>query len=157
MKPPRSSHASPSPELTDPALVFLQVLWRVEHALERASKRMEDTIGISGPQRFALRVIGVHPDIGAADLAAALHLHRSTVTGVIQRLEARGLIKRVRHASDGRRIHLRLTQTGARLNAPSARGTVEAAVRHTLARCSGDQQRAATEVLEQFAAEVMKL
>jgi DNA-binding MarR family transcriptional regulator len=147
----------PETGLTDPTLQFLQVLWRLEHALERASKRMEDAIGVSGPQRFALRVIGASPGIGAGDLAAALHLHPSTVTGMIQRLESGGLVKRVPHARDARRMHLHLTKAGARVNRPAAPGTVERVARVVLARCGPSKQRVAADVLEQFSRELMKL
>lgn len=141
----------------DAAFEFLQVLWRMEHALERASKRMEDTIGVSGPQRFALRLIGLNPGISASELAAALHLHPSTVTGMLQRLEARGYVARAVHAQDSRRRHLHLTKSGERLNGPGRTGTVEHAVRRTLSKCDARLQRAAGQVLDRFANELMKL
>lgn len=156
MTQPHRSTASSS-ALGDPVLTFMQVLWRVEHGLERASKRMEDALGVSGPQRLALRLIGVLPDIGPVELAGALHLHPSTVTGVLQRLETRGLVRRVRHESDGRRVHLRVTRAGARLNSPRAKGTVEGAVRTTLARCDENTRRAAVELLDQLSARLMTL
>jgi DNA-binding MarR family transcriptional regulator len=136
-------------------LTFLQVIWRLEHAVERASKRMEDTLGISGPQRFALRLIGRNPGVGAGELAVAMHLHPSTVTGMIQRLEGRGYVKRIAHPTDGRRMHLHLTAAGVRLT--RARPTVEHAVRATLAQSPAAKQRAATEVLERLSRELMKL
>ena len=142
--------------LDDATLQFLQVLWRLEHALERVSKRMEDSIGISGPQRFALRLIGHNPGVGAGDLAAAMHLHPSTITGMIRRLEARRLVERKSHVTDGRRRHLHLTKAGMRLNHPTG-GTVEHAVRRTLAACATRHRRAAARVLEHFTEELMKL
>lgn len=148
--------ASPS-EPTDPILQFLRTVWHLEHALERASKRMEDTLGISGPQRFALRIIGVRPGITAGDLAEVLHLHPSTVTGILQRLQARGFVRRTGNANDGRLAHLHLTAIGRRANRPNARGTIEHAVRATLSRCPVRSQRTAAAVMGQFAQELMKL
>lgn len=116
---------------------------------------MEDTLGISGPQRFALRLIGHRPGLGAGQLAVSMHLHPSTVTGMIQRLEGRGYVKRVAHTTDGRRMHLHLTAAGARLT--RARPTIEHAVRATLARSPAAKQRAATELLERLSRELMKL
>jgi MarR family transcriptional regulator, organic hydroperoxide resistance regulator len=144
-------------EQMDPVLQFLRSVWRLEHALERASKRMEDTLGISGPQRFALRLIGLCPGITSGELAAVMHLHASTVTGIVQRLEGRRLVKRTAHASDGRVTHLDLTTAGARVNRPGGRGTVEAAARTALTQCSGPQRKAAAEVMAQFTAELMKI
>jgi DNA-binding MarR family transcriptional regulator len=133
----------------------MKVLWRLEHALERTSKRMEDTHGVTGPQRLALRIIGVKPDIGPVELAEALHLHPSTVTGVLQRLEAAKLITRSPHAEDGRRMHLRVTRAGARLNRPSAPGTIEAAIRKALRRVSPRDRRTAIAVLTRLATDLL--
>lgn len=156
-RPDASSRAATLNLSADPALGFLKVLWRLENALERVSKRMEEQLGVSGPQRFALRLIGAFPGIGARELAEGLHLHPSTITGVLQRLESRRLVSRTLHATDGRRMHLHLTPAGRRMIRPVARGTVEHAVRATLARFSVAQTRAAAEVLERFSCELLEL
>lgn len=141
----------------DPALQFLQTVWQLEHALERASKRMEDTMGISGPQRFALRMIGARPGITAGELAGVLHLHPSTVTGIVQRLESRKLVKRSANELDGRVAHLHLTPGGSKVNKPAGKGTIERAARTALTRCPMAQQKATTAMMAEFAAELMKL
>lgn len=141
----------------DHVLQFLQTVWQLEHALERASKRMEDAVGISGPQRFALRMIGARPAITAGELATVLHLHPSTVTGIVQRLEGRKLVKRVANDSDGRVAHLHLTPAGARINRPAAKGTIERAARTTLSRVAGAQLKATTALMGQFTDELMKI
>ncbi len=144
------STGSPAPPL-DAVLQFLQAVWQLEHALERASKRMEDTLGISGPQRFALRIIGERPGITAGELASMMHLHPSTVTGIIQRLEVRALVRRRPSTTDGRLAHLHLKPAGRRANTPSAPGTVEWAARATLAACAPAKLRATRDVLRHFA------
>jgi DNA-binding MarR family transcriptional regulator len=141
----------------DQVLHFLQTVWQMEHALERASKRMEDAIGISGPQRFALRMIGERPGLTPRDLASLLHLHPSTITGIVQRLENRGFVRREANLADGRVAHLHLTRSGVRANTPSARGTVEHAARATLRGCNPRQRKAAGEVIEHFTRELMKI
>ena len=72
-------------------LQFMQVLWAVVHGLEQTSKRMRGRIGVTGPQRLVLRVVGLFPGLSAGDLATILHVHPSTLTGVIQRLVTQGL------------------------------------------------------------------
>jgi DNA-binding MarR family transcriptional regulator len=141
----------------DPVLQFLQSVWQLEHALERASKRMEDAAGISAPQRFALRMIGHAPGITAGDLAAALHLHPSTVTGIVQRLIARKLVRRTANENDGRVAHLHLTAAGARHAGSGDKGTIERAARTTLSRCPVGQRKATTTVLAHLASELMKI
>ena len=157
MTMPRRRQTADKLKQPDPVLQFLQMVWQLEHALERASKRMEDALGISGPQRFALRMIGVHPGITAGELASVLHLHPSTVTGIVQRLETRRLVKRASNADDGRVAHLYLTPSGSKANKPAARGTIERAARATLSLCPAPQRKATASVMKRFAAELMKI
>jgi DNA-binding MarR family transcriptional regulator len=128
-------------------LQFMQLLWAVVHGLERASKRMSGEIGVTGPQRLVLRVVGLFPGLSAGDLASILHVHPSTLTGVLQRLVAQRLVDRVDDPRDRRRAILRLTSRGIRANA-LRRGTVEAAVAETLSHVSPRDQAASRRVLE---------
>jgi len=82
-------------------LQFMQLLWAVAHGLEQTSTRMRRRIGVTGPQRLVLRVVGLFPGLSAGDLAMILHVHPSTLTGVIQRVVTRGLLLR----ADGCRCH----------------------------------------------------
>jgi DNA-binding MarR family transcriptional regulator len=131
-------------------LQFMQVLWAVVHGLQSTSKRMTAAFGVTGPQRLVLRVLGLFPGMSAGDLAAVLHVHPSTLTGVLQRLLAQRWLLRVEDPRDRRRAVLRLTARGARVNAIDS-GTVETAVAEALAIVS-DRDRAATmRVLERLA------
>ena len=114
-------------------LQFMQVLWRLVHGLERASKRLAARTGVTGPQRLVLRLVGLRPGISAAELAALLHVHPSTVTGVLRRLERHALIARRSDAADRRRAVLTLTARGRRINRLRS-GTAEAAVADALRR-----------------------
>jgi DNA-binding MarR family transcriptional regulator len=134
----------------DEALQFMRTLWVIVHALQKASKRMNRMLGVTGPQRLVIRVVGLSPGISAGGLAKVLHLHPSTLTGVIKRLETQRLITRGRDAGDARRAVLRLTPAGQRLNVPMS-GTVEALVRSALADVRLDDQRTARTVLERLA------
>jgi DNA-binding MarR family transcriptional regulator len=123
-------------------LQFMRLLWELVHALDRASKRMSQDLGVTGPQRLALRVVGLFPGLSAGQLAHILHVHPSTLTGVLQRLIDQRLVERTTSASDRRRAQLRLTARGARINRLTD-GTVESAVTRTL-RTSSTRDRAAT-------------
>jgi DNA-binding MarR family transcriptional regulator len=114
------------------ALVVLNSLWRLFHALEVRSKRMKRTIGVTGPQRLVLRVLGEQPRAGARQVAEALAIDPSTLTGILRRLEEAGLIERSPDPGDGRRAMFRLTRKGSVIDA-KRRGTVEDAVRRTIA------------------------
>jgi DNA-binding MarR family transcriptional regulator len=127
----------------------MQLLWAVVHAMETTSKRMTTELGVTGPQRLVLRVVGLFPGLSAGDLAAVLHVHPSTLTGVLQRLVSQRLLLRVDDPRDRRRAILRLSARGHRVNNVS-RGTVESAVGDALDGI-GDRDRAATRrVLERL-------
>lgn len=117
--------------LTD-TLTFMQTLWALAHALDRTSKRMAAELGVTGPQCLVLRVVGLAPHLSAGTLASTLHVHPSTLTGVLERLVAQRLMKRAPHPGDRRRAVLSLTAKGSRINA-LRRGTTEAVVADALA------------------------
>jgi MarR family transcriptional regulator, organic hydroperoxide resistance regulator len=105
----------------------------LDHGLRSLSKRMEQNLGVTGPQRFALRLLGAATRaLSAGELAEALKLHPSTLTGILDRLVKAGLVERNAAPEDARRAVLSLSSAGAKLNRKQA-GTVEAAVRQTLA------------------------
>ena len=72
----------------------MRVIWGISHGLQSTSKRMEARLGITGPQRLVVRILGYQPGATAGELARVLRLHPSTLTGVLRRLEDRGLIAR---------------------------------------------------------------
>ncbi len=131
-------------------LAFMRLLWAVEHGLQKTSKHMARHLGLTGPQRLALRLVGQFPGIGPSELAHLLRLHPSTITGVLLRLERRALIERRAHAHDRRRALLFLTAAGRRLNRPT-KGTVEDAVRRLLTRIGKRRLVVAEAVLTQLA------
>jgi MarR family transcriptional regulator, organic hydroperoxide resistance regulator len=146
LKTPRGNDSDGLPDV----LQFMQLLWAVAHGLERASKRMTSEFGVTGPQRLALRVVGLFPGLSAGELAAVLHLDPSTLTGVLQRLVGQRLLMRMDDPLDRRRAVLRLTARGARVNAVSD-GTVEAAVAEALDGISGHARTTTRRVLQRVA------
>lgn len=137
-------------------IAFLSCLWAVDHGLQAVSKRMLATVGVTGPQRVVLRIVGREEGITPGGLARRIHDHPSTLTGVLQRLEAQGLLERTRDALDGRRVHLRLTPAGHALNAVRA-GTVESAVRSAIGRVDPERLQAATDVLAVLTDELSRI
>jgi DNA-binding MarR family transcriptional regulator len=136
-------------ELPD-VLQFMQLLWAVVQGVQRASKRMAGQIGVTGPQRLVLRVAGLIPGLSAGDLAAVLHVHPSTLTGVLQRLVDQRLLVRLDDPRDRRRAVLRLTARGRRVNA-TGHGTVESAVAEALETVTPRDRAATRRVLERLA------
>jgi DNA-binding MarR family transcriptional regulator len=124
---------APRPQLAGETLQFMQRLWELVHALAVRSKRMARTLGVTGPQRLVIRVVGQSPDVTAKQISDILGLHPSTLTGVLARLERQGMIQRRPDRSDRRRFRFRLTAAGRKVDR-ERRGTVEAAVRRALGR-----------------------
>jgi len=134
-------------------LDFMRLLWAVDHGLQSTSKRMESSLGITGPQRLVLRLVGRFPGITAGNLAHILHVHPSTLTGVLKRLEKRGLLERKSDPLDGRKALFALTESGRTLDVPST-GTVEASVQRVLSKLSRTRILHTQDVLTALAEEL---
>ena len=84
------------------------------HLLRRL--RREDTkAGLTGPRLSALSVIVFGGPITLGDLAIAEQVKPPTMTRLVSALEAEGLVRRERDASDGRIVRLRATAKGQHL------------------------------------------
>src|SRR4029079_14354806 len=105
---------------------------------------------VTGPQRLVLRVVGLLPGLSPGDLAAIMHVHPSTLTGVLPRLTSQQLLSRVDDPRDRRRAILRLTRGGRRVNTIRA-GTVESAGAAALTGFRKAEGAATTRVLERLA------
>jgi MarR family transcriptional regulator, organic hydroperoxide resistance regulator len=147
---PSSDATSDARYPLDPILDFMRLLWSIEHGLQRMSKRMEGELGITGPQRLVLRVVGRFPGLSAGELANIVRLHPSTITGIVQRLVASGLLERERDPADSRRVRLQL-KPRAVVYTGTALGTVEKSVREALNRVGASNVRAARKVLAEVA------
>ena len=130
-------------------------MWAVDHELQRVSKRMVERIGLTAPQRLAIRFIGRHEGVTLGRLAALLHLHAGTVTGIVRRLEELDLIVQTRSVDDTRRRHLALTAKGRVINRRQ-KGTVEAAVRRTASATTPAEFAIAAAVLDTLARNLAK-
>jgi MarR family transcriptional regulator, organic hydroperoxide resistance regulator len=139
----------PLPPLGD-TLHFMRLIWTVDHALQSRSKLMDRAIGVTGPQRLVIRIVGRFPGISAGRLAEILQIDPSTLTGILRRLEKKKLIGRRTDDRDGRRSLVGLTDKGIKLNVDMAE-TIESAVRKTLAATANKKLKAAEEVLVNLA------
>lgn len=87
-------------------------LRRVVQVVQGYSKRAERVAGLTGPQLWAIKVLAESSPIMVSDLARRMYLHPSTVIGILDRLETRGLVKRTRSTKDRRVVTVTLARKG---------------------------------------------
>jgi MarR family transcriptional regulator, organic hydroperoxide resistance regulator len=131
-------------------LGLMRLVWEVDQKLQRISSRMEGALGVTGLERFVIRIVGKFPGIPAGHLARLVHVYPSTLSGVLHRLEQRDLIRRRADVRDGRRALLGLTDRGHLLDVDTD-GTVEAAVRRVFETTAPARLAAARQVLASLA------
>jgi DNA-binding MarR family transcriptional regulator len=87
-------------------------LRRVFQVVHGYSKRAERVAGLTGPQLWAVKVLAESSPIRVSELAKRMYLHPSTVVGILDRLESRGLAVRSRSLPDRRAVAVSLTGQG---------------------------------------------
>ena len=103
--------------------IVMEALRRVVQALRQSALHSEKVSGLTGAQALVLRMVANQQGASVNDLAAATFTHQSTVSEVIAKLEARGLVRRERSEHDGRKTAVWLTTPGATVlnaNPPTA-------------------------------------
>ena len=81
----------------------------------RLTKEMASAFGLTGPQLTILKLLESFPDLSLSTLSERIRAQNSTVTGIVDRMEREGLVRRERSTADRRVVHLRLSEKGARL------------------------------------------
>lgn len=102
-------------------------------------------------QAHALRLLDPERPLAMSELADALYCHASNVTGIVDRLESRGLVERRPGAGDRRVKMLALTREGA-----DVRGQVIELLSEPpagIASLSADDQRALRDILRRALAD----
>jgi DNA-binding MarR family transcriptional regulator len=92
-------------------------LYATSMAVNRTYKPLLDRLGITYPQYLVLLALWEEDSRTVGTIAARLGLESSTVTPLVKRLEAAGLLTRTRNPRDERQVHVRLTKHGAALQA----------------------------------------
>lgn len=94
---------------------IMQSLRRIFKAIQNYSHEVSSRFGITGPQLWALKNISQSGSLSLRDLSSRMYLHPSTITGVVDRLEKKGYVARIRDKVDRRVICVQLTAGGKRL------------------------------------------
>lgn len=87
-------------------------LRRIIRAIDMRSRHLMQQAGLTGPQLLVLQALARHKRMSAGDLAREVNLSQGTMTSILDRLEKRHLILRLRSESDRRKVHVTLTADG---------------------------------------------
>lgn len=121
----RSNLSNPSPEVLRRRLELLGSVRRIMHAFDLHSRRLGASASrVTLPQLLCLMAVTAEEGLTSRQIARRIHASASTLVGVLDRLEAKRLVTRVRDPRDRRKIHIRPTTDGRKLvaSAPSPFG-----------------------------------
>jgi DNA-binding MarR family transcriptional regulator len=95
-------------------------IYAASNLLTRLYRPLLDEIGLTYPQYLVMLVLWETPSRTVGELGAALHLDSGTLTPLLKRLEANGLVDRMRDPDDERRVIVTLTPDGKALKKKAA-------------------------------------
>ena len=126
--PPRKSAAPVDPhalQRLDHQLCF--ALYSSSLLMTKLYKPVLGPLGLTYPQYLVLLVLWETDAIGVGELGARLYLDSGTLTPLLKRMEAAGLLARARAAADERRVIVSLSAAGRALRRKAARVPLEVA------------------------------
>ena len=119
-----ASSSSKSPQVPEERfdLQILQSIRRIMRAVDIYSRKLRSQCELTAPQLVCLGTIVEHGPLTVSGIAQQVYLSPSTVVGILDRLEDRGLITRERDTNDRRVVNTSATLAGREITAkaPSA-------------------------------------
>lgn len=90
-------------------------LYSASLAMTKLYKPLLDELGLTYPQYLVMLVLWERDGLTVSGLGERLSLDSGTLTPLVKRLEAAGLVTRIRDVEDERRVHVTLTAAGRRM------------------------------------------
>ncbi|MER3484576.1 MAG: hypothetical protein C4332_16940 [Meiothermus sp.] len=100
--PYRGADPSSPQKLMDEVETVRRAVRRVYKAMDRVRTRREQEGGVTRPQSSVIELLFERPGLSLKEIAAAVELSQGTVSGIIERLVARDLVRRVPDTQDRR-------------------------------------------------------
>jgi DNA-binding MarR family transcriptional regulator len=132
------------------AAEVVRSLRRLFKGIHEYSKALQKRSGLSSPQAWALAILDAEGGLSLRELAERMYAHPSTVSGIMERLVARGVVRRQTDTEDRRGIRLSLTPAGRRLRRSSP-PPIQVGLRRALVAMPAARLRILRETLEQVA------
>lgn len=92
----------------------LAALRQIIRSIDIRSKSLVRSHGLTAAQLTILRTLESRRQATVSEIAGCVSLSQATVTTIVERLEARGLVAKRRDAEDRRRVFVTLTDVGSR-------------------------------------------
>ena len=96
-------------------------LYSASLAMTKLYKPLLDELGLTYPQYLVMLVLWESDGLSVSELGQRLSLDSGTLTPLLKRLEAAGLVSRLRAVQDERRVHIHLTAAGRKLKTRAAK------------------------------------
>jgi DNA-binding MarR family transcriptional regulator len=119
--------------------------YSLSHAFSRFYRPMLDKLGLTYPQFVTMMVLWEHGKITMKALSDLVMLESNTLTPLLKKLEAAGLVKRTRNKDDERVLDIEITEAGLKLKADGQMAAVE------LAMASGEDLNGVIEMQQRMA------
>jgi MarR family transcriptional regulator, organic hydroperoxide resistance regulator len=87
-------------------------LYSTSHALTKAYAPLLEQLGLTYPQYLVMLVLWESDGVTVKELGERLHLDSGTLTPLLKRVEAIGLVRRERDKRDERQVLITLTEAG---------------------------------------------
>ena len=121
----------------------------------RLSKDEASQYGVTPTQLTVLKLLAEIGDLSLGTLSKEIRAHNSTVTGIVDRMEAAGLVERARSAEDRRVWIIRLTTEGRKV-AERAKISPWETLKTALSTLSRDDQQRLTQILNKVAVQIQE-
>src|SRR6266853_3473685 len=87
-------------------------VYSTAHAINRVYKPLLEALDLTYPQYIVMLTLWERDVVNVKEIGEQLHLDSGTLTPLLKRLEAAGLVKRKRDAADERQVRISLTPAG---------------------------------------------
>ena len=132
-------------------LRILSAIRQIVRRIDMDSRKLAANHQITGPQLITLITVVERGPIAATGIAKHIHVSASTLVGVLDRLEGKGLVRRRRDTKDRRRVYVTATDAGRSVVA-RAPYPLQHSLQNALLRLPETQQKRTATSLERLVA-----
>ncbi|MDD2464229.1 MAG: MarR family transcriptional regulator [Desulfobulbus sp.] len=98
--------------LNSPSLQIIVKIRKLSRSLDKYSKYLDNKYHVTLPQLLCLGEMYANGSTTLTDLTRKLNMNNSAMTGIVDRLEIKGLLQRIRKPGDRRTVYIEFTETG---------------------------------------------